>query len=307
MKNISNRFRNLAMGVSNVSTWYPLVDDLYESDIENSPQKLPMKYSIGIDDQVYKAHNQDRARGAKFWSKCKAVDGLVKASIGKPFSEVYSKVCKQYGDEICQRYSIKEHFKNKFSPKRRFWNTAPEYTIDEEGLIQKSKEEPRRVKRKPRIFINPETEHYVVERDEIQNCQDLLSKIYYQFGAAIYWKILESEEISKELYLKLGRKLGFDEIRRLIGRYVTKCYWEKGTPGYKQVRAEQEDATRKKEREERAKREFYRENLLHCLAQEQKRKEVIQNEVTRDRLGFDDGSFKGDFYHGQKRKKVDMN
>jgi hypothetical protein len=304
MKNIASHFGNPAVDAG-LPLWYSYIEDPYETGVENSPQRLPMRYSIGVDDQACRTgeYFRSRPKGAKFWSKCKAVDGLVEASIGKPFSEVYSKVCKQYGGDICQRYSVKEHFKDKF--RKRFWNLSPEYTIDEEGLIQKVKEEPKRVKRKPRVYTRPKSEWYKVEKDEIQNCQDLLSKIYYQFGAAIYWKILESEEISEELYLKLGRKLGFDEIRRLIGRYVTQYYWEKGTSGYKQVRAEQEDATRKKEREERAKREFYRENLLHYLAQEQKRKEAIQNEVTRDRLGFDDESFKGEFYHGQKRKKVE--
>ena len=47
----------------------------------------------------------------------------------------------------------------------------------------------------------------------------------------------------------------------------------------------------------------YCENLLYSIEYSRKKKEDDINIIDRDRLGFDDNSFKGDAYHGQQRKK----
>ena len=39
------------------------------------------------------------------------------------------------------------------------------------------------------------------------------------------------------------------------------------------------------------------------LEHSRKKKEEDKNIIDRDRLGFDEDSFRGEFYHGQKRKK----
>ena len=49
--------------------------------------------------------------------------------------------------------------------------------------------------------------------------------------------------------------------------------------------------------------ELKNETLLHDLENEKKRKELVKNIVDRDRHGFDENSFIGEPYHGQKRKK----
>ena len=60
-----------------------------------------------------------------------------------------------------------------------------------------------------------------------------------------------------------------------------------------------EDRIRDKEKEHSL------ETLLHTIVSERRKKELDEenNLVTRDRLGFNDESFKGEEYHGQKRKK----
>ena len=72
---------------------------------------------------------------------------------------------------------------------------------------------------------------------------------------------------------------------------------------YKRLKAEQEDSIRKKRREEKKKLDEWRNILLGYLEWEKRQKEEERNTVTRDRMGFTDESFKGEFYHGQKRKK----
>ena len=59
-------------------------------------------------------------------------------------------------------------------------------------------------------------------------------------------------------------------------------------------------------REHLKKREIINETLLHDIESDRKYKERLKDIVDRDRMGFDENSFKGDFYHGQKRKKKNV-
>jgi hypothetical protein len=76
-----------------------------------------------------------------------------------------------------------------------------------------------------------------------------------------------------------------------------------GTKEYNRYIAELGDAKRKKRREYFKEKRKQQETLLHDLEQMKKDKELELNIITRDRLGFDENSFKYSFYHGQKRKK----
>lgn len=75
-----------------------------------------------------------------------------------------------------------------------------------------------------------------------------------------------------------------------------------GTKKYNRYIAELGDAKRKHKRERIKERLQQQETLLHDLEQIKKDKELQLNIITRDRLGFDENSFKYSFYHGQKRK-----
>lgn len=75
-----------------------------------------------------------------------------------------------------------------------------------------------------------------------------------------------------------------------------------GTKEYNRYIAELDDAKRKKRREYFKEKRKQQETLLHDLEQSKKDKELQLNIITRDRLGFDENSFKYSFYHGQKRK-----
>lgn len=67
-----------------------------------------------------------------------------------------------------------------------------------------------------------------------------------------------------------------------------------------------EDSRKKKESQERTnikQDEQYRESLLHTLESERKAKQKIEEQkdaITRDRLGFDESSFRGESYYGQE-------
>ena len=84
---------------------------------------------------------------------------------------------------------------------------------------------------------------------------------------------------------------------------VWRYSWVKGESGYKKIRAETEDAKKKRERENKILREEYKDNLIQYIEWKRKEKEQTNDIISRDRHGFDEESFKGEFYHGQKRKK----
>ena len=59
----------------------------------------------------------------------------------------------------------------------------------------------------------------------------------------------------------------------------------------------------KEEREKKKLNEETISTLLWSIEDERKVAELTKDIITRDRLGFDNESFKGEFYHGQKKKE----
>jgi hypothetical protein len=72
---------------------------------------------------------------------------------------------------------------------------------------------------------------------------------------------------------------------------------------YIRYKKEISDRKRKERREYKKAKDEYNEDLLFCLEYKKKQREEEKNNIDRDRLGFDEESFKGEPYHGQKRKK----
>lgn len=77
-----------------------------------------------------------------------------------------------------------------------------------------------------------------------------------------------------------------------------------GTPEYVRITSELNDAKRKAEREYNQQNEEYLSNLLYSIEVNRKSKEKQENSIKISKHGFDENeSFRGDEYHGQKRKK----
>lgn len=109
-------------------------------------------------------------------------------------------------------------------------------------------------------------------------------------------------------YIKTYRctQLNFSSVEYFLftKRLVKDCdYMEVGTPEHKKYVSE---TKQKKEKELKEREKEFNERMSHALSDityERKHKDDVKNIIDRDRLGFDENSFKGDFYHGQKRKK----
>ena len=81
--------------------------------------------------------------------------------------------------------------------------------------------------------------------------------------------------------------------------------FDEKSPEFRRYKKERLDGIRKKERERDKLKKEYHESLLYSIEYSRKKKEEDINIIDRDRLGFDNCSFKGEEYHGQKRKKKD--
>ena len=81
---------------------------------------------------------------------------------------------------------------------------------------------------------------------------------------------------------------------------------KRGTPEYVKYKAEEKDRKNKEEREEKKLKEETCSTLLWSIEDKRRTAEIAKDIIDRDRLGFDDESFKGEFYNGQKRKKKSM-
>ena len=100
------------------------------------------------------------------------------------------------------------------------------------------------------------------------------------------------------------KHVDFIEFCFVVDKDVEKYIYDENTKEGKRWKAEKQDAQSKKERELEKEHKLKFETLLHDIEAEKKCKERAKDIVNRDRHGFDEDSFKGEFYHGQKRKKV---
>lgn len=75
---------------------------------------------------------------------------------------------------------------------------------------------------------------------------------------------------------------------------------------YKRLMKESSDSSRKQNRIDKKEKLEFEKTLLNKLIYNRKLKEVLENEIDRDRLGFTKDSFIGEGYHGKKRKKSEQ-
>lgn len=279
-----------------------------DDDIQPMPSKVGIRWNIdktgkrkdSWDDKWEKTHHND-----KYFSYCDRIDALLKKSIGLPFADVYSKVCNEFPTLYDYGKSLKDYFNDQFRPWRWRHRISDHYYVDENGLIQHYAEEYPR-KRRPGIVIynHDRQPEYRVNRDAVMNNDTFMNYIYYRCGQRIYYTLLDSDVIPEKLYDEILQKTDYDHrVKEIIDRYVWKWEWNKGDPGYKQIKAEHDAFKRKEKREREKLAEEQRENLLHYLEAQKKQRDLEKDIISRDRHGFDEESFKGEFYHGQKRKK----
>ncbi|MGM9532588.1 hypothetical protein, partial [Intestinibacter sp.] len=242
------------------------------------------------------------------------------SSVGKDFDKVFSDICNKFRKK--KNYDFRREFLSRIDPyymaPRRRWRYNG-YYLDENRIIR-SYDAPEKKRKKVKVKVVDRPAKYFTANTRVfkeypgvremipQYLGNILSyKLFHEKLPMKYYSlvIFYIEKALNYLYPKKSiyyyRKAP-SEFLLIIdeSEYVT--YYEGERKFYKYL-AETKDASNKVVREKKKKKEIYLSSLLNSIEAKRKSNERLENEVTRDRLGFAEDSFTGEFYHGQKRKK----
>lgn len=238
-----------------------------------TPSKLPISFKIQDNQKITNPSDDDYIYHdrSKFRMYCKAVDGLLAKSVGKPFAEVYSKVCNEYPNTYCGAFSIKDYFNSQFIPKTYYYGVKLKYRIDDKGNIQLFS--PERILRRPVSTNLPEVqEEYRVNKEELQNSGYILNQIFFNLGRNVYEKVINSDTIPEELYIRIKELVNCDfRLGILISKYKLKRTFRNWKSRLEWVKIED--------------LELKKRDVSPTISLE-------QNTVDRDRLGFNENSFR---------------
>ena len=200
------------------------------------------------------------------------------------------------------------------APRRRWRYNG--YYIDENRIIR-SYDAPEKKRKKVRVkVVDRPTKYFTANTRVFKEYSGVKAMVLQYLGHILSYKLFHEklpmkyyylvvchiEKALDYLYPKKSYRKAPSEFLLIIdeSEYIT--YYEGERKFYKYL-AETKDASNKVVREKKKKKEIYLSSLLNSIEAERKSRERLENGVTRDRLGFAEDSFTGEFYHGQKRKK----
>jgi hypothetical protein len=265
------------------------------------------------------------------WKEC---EFFIKDHVGCGFNKTFKEWCKRH-KKIENGINTREYFK------KQLWDKTHNYYygfyLDENNIIrQRQYKRPR----KPSLTIVESESEIVYEvnkkalqlfeikrylKEHLDNHTfDMLYNnrfITYKQYRSLFNKpnTVSLNELSikvnyfSSLYWVQGIFYEKSHILNYIDKQLQPLFKEKilygvkqiyrGEKEYKRHFAEQEDQNKKIERERKKRIIENKENLLHRIEEKRKWEKEKNDIIDRDRLGFDENSFKGEAYHGQKRKK----
>lgn len=252
-------------------------------------------------------------RGYAYWyhgdrSFYKWIDNFLEKSVGKNFEYVFRKIREKYSIalngrsrwrsplEVLYEYVDKhEETPNECYPNR--------YYFGDGKVLQKRKHEEKKDKFVKITKMHPTPFYKIIGYNWRVN-----TYIYGRIGYKRYRHIMDSGGyINKVLAIKLRFELASKGIKP--DNYISPVYkydsytCERGSKECSRYFAEQAKMRKKLEREQEKRKEEENKWILYKIEAKRKEKEEQLNIITRDRLGFNEDSFKGEFYHGQKRKR----
>lgn len=284
--------------------------------------KLPMHKHIDKNGKVTQGYKH-YDHGVQIY---KDIDIFLRGHVGQEFDFVFSKFCIKFPKTV-GNVNTRAEFLSKFSSRYGKW----EYYIDDDGKIQTEK---RYIKPRNEVKVYYDEPSVKVVKPNVQLLEKssaIKSYIYKSLGKEAYDIIMEGKEIPKtefdkylrnapyrfknelsflaiyhlKLFTRWSRSGSICVFDQLFKEYEYRRFdvLKEGTPEYDKYMAEEKDRKNKLVREFKKEREEKLSNLLWSIEDKRKAAEIAKNIIDRDRLGFDDESFKGEFYHGQKRKK----
>ena len=249
--------------------------------------------------------------------------------IGKNFDETFSKFCKRF-PKVVEHYNTRAEFLDHFRNPNTEKVYSFDYYVDDKGNIQAG-EQYHKPRKQIKIYHDDKPPKTVIEPNILllNRSSAIKQYIYHSLGKDAYDEIMSGKEIEAtrfdrfinstcnydfnskiaelaKTHLHLGHRWGNSTIfEQLFPRYEYRKFdvLYEGTPEYRKFKAEEKDRKNKQRRENKKLEEETLSTLIWSIEDKRKAAEIAKDIIDRDRLGFDDESFKGEFYHGQKRKK----
>lgn len=310
--------------------------------LEKHPTKVPSSVNIK-GNKVYKTCKwcSDHDRGNKVRNFYRTLDRFLMSNLGRNINKVFSDFCRKFPERIADENTRQAFRERVYEEERWRWykyHNTYFYVDSQNRLSFDWKLWNKRHKSIPFILTWGETEtRYEVNLDFLRNNPDLMDDIARFAGYAVLSKVLTGN-VDEKTYQTIASRVGkswdikarkffpddchvrgnivtwyctcYDLLHKIFKHYVAsenKVEWGRKSSEFKRYMAESETATRKarKARVDEQKKKF--DTLLFELEAKKKLKEQEKNLIDRDRLGFDDESFIGEPYHGQKRKKKHLN
>ena len=258
------------------------------------------------------------------------IDKYLSRSIGKNFDKV-----KKHIYEKMRRYNYSKD-DNNLVESLLSWRIGEgfKYILDSQNRVQLNKEyidrkkywRDHKLNEKLTIIDSDKEITYRIREDiadsEIEKMREMLIKndsyVGDKFNHIVNGGILPASKYREFIESikpdgKIRNRWGYDEDVYDTRKYIESCFaiyednvvyiFDANSSEYRQYKKERQDKKQKERRDYKRQKDEYNENLLYCLETDRKRREEEKNIIDRDRLGFDDNSFKGDGYHGQQRKK----
>lgn len=257
--------------------------------------------------------------------------------VGENVDTVFALFCKIQPDEyIGGEFNPREEFQNVFRPSSRsyidpgvFYSYGKFY-LDEKKIIHFLPWDKIHIKNHPDIVLseNPEPIYHIsleifkkflkypelkeILRQSLGNIDflDLCDNESGIIESRVYKKLQKAEKIVHDfLYTNRNNDSRFYKLYWYDNTKLTYTTYEKkvlkyGDPEYRRKMWEKQDQKKKTWREHLKQKEEYNSQLLGRIEADRKRKEMEENDTKIKKHGFSKTeSFRGEEYHGQKRKK----
>ena len=270
----------------------------------------------------------DDEYGPRYWhhgweesiQRYRKIERFIEKHIGNSFNETYSKFLKTFlfPDKFIFRDTARDIFLSYFS-KNFKWSGGYEgdYYLDEGGNIQKynSNKVNRKVNKTPISFIWNKNDYPITN--------ELLSILKMVFGdnEAIITERVYNKNEAETIYRKIKQNdrvafgFGDESTRKLCGKMMNSGLSFFVPVEYAYIEPSSFSDNMKEhymykhkmnqvKKYHKWKRSYDGELYLRTYKLKQKEQELLDNDITIERLGFDKlTSFRGLEYHGQKRKR----
>ena len=233
--------------------------------------------------------------GEKHKYPWRIAEDICKRYIGQSYDEAYSKFCKKLKEYNLKNPDDKSNFIECFSGGLNRWGDEEinMFKVDEDKIISwdlRYFEEMRRWSKKSRKF----KKEYPVLNGYYEVIEYKLKyNSYYLKTYISAYEYLNLNEYDKSKY----------ESSKILREYIT--FDSKDDRSFKKYKQEERKLHKKLKRQEIKEKS----QIKYCFLTDSEKKKIEDRKtdlIKRDSHGFDDESFKGEHYHGQKRKKKEV-